>query len=237
MELAGFSPEQVAHLNERRTYYLNIRDIVRKASGEYLDLKPYEADMRHLIDTYIEADEPRKLSPFEDMTLLQVIAKIGIQEAIAAQLKEMNGNKEAIAETIENNIRKKLVAQRLLDPVYFDTMSALLNEIIAQRKAKAEEYEEYLQRLAALVKKVEVGFSHDTPSALDTPAKRALWNNLGRDEELALKVDEAVRINRPDAWRGVYPREMTVKGILYSCLLDEAEVERIFSIVVAQGEY
>ncbi len=237
MELAGFSPEQVAHFNERRTYYLNIRDIVRKASGEYLDLKPFEADMRHLIDTYIEADEPRKLSPFDDMTLLQVIAKIGIQEAIAEQMKEMNGNKEAIAETIENNIRKKLVAQRLLDPVYFDTMSALLNEIIAQRKAKAEEYEEYLQRLAALVKKVEVGFSDETPSALDTPAKRALWNNLGRDENLALKVDEAVRINRPDAWRGVYPREMTVKGILYSCLLDEAEVERIFSIVVAQGEY
>ena len=237
MDLAGFSPEQVAHFSERRTYYLNIRDIVRKASGEYLDLKPYEADMRHLLDTYIEADEPRKLSPFDDMALLQVIAKIGVQEAIAAQLKEMNGNKEAIAETIENNIRKKLVAQRLLDPVYFDTMSALLNEIIAQRKAKAEEYGEYLQRLAALVKKVEVGFSDETPSALDTQAKRALWNNLGRDEKLALKVDEAVRVNRPDAWRGVYPREMTVKSILYSFLLDEAEVERIFSIVVAQGEY
>ncbi|EQD69081.1 hypothetical protein B1A_07040, partial [mine drainage metagenome] len=28
--------------------------IIRMASGETLDLKAYEADMRHLIDTYIE---------------------------------------------------------------------------------------------------------------------------------------------------------------------------------------
>ena len=41
-------------------HYLNVRDIVRRASGESLDLKAYEADMRHLIDAYIEADEPRR---------------------------------------------------------------------------------------------------------------------------------------------------------------------------------
>jgi type I restriction enzyme R subunit len=40
-----------------------VREIVRKASGESLDLKAYEADMRHLIDTYIEADEPRPSRP------------------------------------------------------------------------------------------------------------------------------------------------------------------------------
>jgi type I restriction enzyme R subunit len=43
---------------------------VRQASGESIDLKAYEADMRHLIDTYIEADEPRRISPFDGMGLL-----------------------------------------------------------------------------------------------------------------------------------------------------------------------
>ncbi|MFI4921867.1 MAG: hypothetical protein ACHQAZ_09540, partial [Gammaproteobacteria bacterium] len=47
--------------------------IIRKASGESLDLKPYEADMRHLIDTYIEADEPRKISPFDNIGLMELI--------------------------------------------------------------------------------------------------------------------------------------------------------------------
>lgn len=41
----------------------NTREIIRNAANEKLDLKSYEADMRHLIDTYIEADEPRKISP------------------------------------------------------------------------------------------------------------------------------------------------------------------------------
>jgi hypothetical protein len=41
----------------------DLREIIRKASGETLDLKAYEADMRHLIDTYIEADEPRRFRP------------------------------------------------------------------------------------------------------------------------------------------------------------------------------
>ena len=51
---------------------------IRKASGESLDLKAYEADMRHLIDTYIEADGPRKISPFDNMGLMELIVKTGI---------------------------------------------------------------------------------------------------------------------------------------------------------------
>ena len=40
--------------------------------------------MRHLIDTYIEADEPRKISPFDDIGLLELIVKTGIADAIAS---------------------------------------------------------------------------------------------------------------------------------------------------------
>ncbi len=49
------------------------------------------------------------------------------------------------------------------DPAYFETMSALLDEIIADRKAKAIEYEEYLKRIAELAKKVEAGQAEETP--------------------------------------------------------------------------
>ncbi len=48
------------------------------------------------------------------------------------------------------------------------------------------------------------GKAEDTPVKLDTPGKRALYNNLGKDEALALQVDEAVRKARPDDWRGGY---------------------------------
>ena len=75
--------------------------LARNAAGETLNLKPYEADMRHLIDTYIEAAEPREISPFDEIPLLDLIIKTGIADAIAERLNGLKGNQEAIAETIE----------------------------------------------------------------------------------------------------------------------------------------
>ncbi|MGB9154202.1 MAG: HsdR family type I site-specific deoxyribonuclease, partial [Alphaproteobacteria bacterium] len=71
MEPAGYSLADINRIKQHLTHYLNIREIIRNASNETLDLKAYEADMRHLIDTYIEAAEPRKISPFDNMSLLE----------------------------------------------------------------------------------------------------------------------------------------------------------------------
>lgn len=262
LEPAGYSVTDISRIKKQVDESLSIREIVRKASGESLDLKAYEADMRHLIDTYIEADEPRKISPFDDMPLLDLIVKTGIANAIATQLSGLRGKKDAIAETIENNVRRKIIKEHLNDPAYYETMSALLDEIIATRKSKAIEYEHYLKRIAELAKKVDAGQAGDTPEPLKkSPALRALYNNLKKPQgpaseadraaeaqadyqttydptlQLALKVDEAVRKARHDAWRGVQTREQIIKRALYDVLRDEAEVERIFLIIKAQKEY
>jgi type I restriction enzyme, R subunit len=237
MDAAGYSAADVARIKQQVEHYLNARDTVRLASNESLDLKAYEADMRHLIDTYIEADEPRKISPFDGMSLLELIVKSGIADAISSQLGGLKGNKDAIAETIENNVRGKIIKEHLNDPAFYEKISALLDEIIANRKAKAIEYEEYLKQIAALAQRVEAGQAQDTPPSLNTPGKRALYNNLGQDEDLALRVDEAVKTSRPDSWRGVQPREQLIKAALYKVLQDFAEVERVFLIVKAQKEY
>jgi type I restriction enzyme R subunit len=171
------------------------------------------------------------------MALLELIVKTGIANAIASQLGGLKGDKNAIAETIENNVRRKIIKDHLSDPAYYEKMSSLLDEVIAARKAKAIEYEQYLKRIAELSKKVQAGHSEETPEKLDTPGKRALWNNLKQDEALAMKIDKAVREVRPDGWRGISPREKTIKAALYEIMKDEAEVERIFLIIRAQKEY
>jgi len=164
--------------------------------------------------------------------------KTGIANAIATQLGGLKGNKNAVAETIENNVRSKIIKEHLNDPAFYAKMSALLDEIIALRKAKAIEYEEYLKRIAELAKRVEAGKGEDTPERLDTPGKRSLYNNLNQNEELALKIDETVRRTRPDGWRGIQTRENVIKGALLPLLgNDKAEVERIFHIIEAQKEY
>lgn len=237
MEEAGYDQADIKRIKDRVEHYLAIRDIVRNASGETLDLKAYEADMRHLIDTYIEADEPRKISPFDDISLLDLIVKSGIADAIASRLGGLKGNKDAIAETIENNVRSKIIKEHLNDPAFYDSMAALLAEIIRNRREKAIQYEEYLRQIAELINRVNAGTVDSTPPRLDTPGKRALYNNLEHNEELALRLDQAVKTNAPDGWRGVEPKERVIKQALYKELGDKDEVERIFLIIKAQREY
>ena len=107
MDTAGYSITDISRIKGQVDHYLKVREIIRKASGETLDLKAYEADMRHLIDTYIEADEPRKISPFDGMSLLELIVKTGISSAINKQLGGLKEDKNAVAETIENNVRQQ----------------------------------------------------------------------------------------------------------------------------------
>jgi len=237
MDTAGYTASDIERIQSQIKHYLNVRDFIRNASGENLDLKAYEADMRHLIDTYIEADEPRPISPFGNMSLLDIIVKTGIADAITSQLGGLKGDKNAIAETIENNVRSKIIKEHLNDPAFYEKMSMLLDEIIKDRKARATNYEEYLKRIAELAKNVGAGYSEDTPKSLDTPGKRALYSNLNQNEELAIDSDYAVKESRPDDWRGNKAREQKIKSALFDVLKDESEVERIFLIIKKQKEY
>lgn len=256
LEAAGYTPEQIERLKGLQKHYLNLREIIRKAAGETLDLKPYEADMRHLIDTYIEAQAPRKISPFDGIGLLDLIVKTGIADAIAERLGEMKGNRESIAETIENNVRSKILKEQLTDPAYFAKMSALLDEIIRLRKEKAIEYEDYLARIAEVAKSVSVGKTPDTPAQVKTAGQLALFNNLKdhvvngaaqqpdvpygdktRALDTALLLDAAIKSKRPDGWRGIVAKEQMVKQAMFDVLKDIHEVNRLFPIVFAQQEY
>jgi type I restriction enzyme R subunit len=253
LEAAGYSDTDCQRIKGTMDEYLRLRDIIRRASNETLDLKAYEADMRHLIDTYIEADVSRKISPFDNIGLLELITKTGILNAVNDGLSGLKGNREAIAETIENNVRSVIIREQLNDPAFYERMSTLLSEIIAARKAKAIEYEEYLRRIGEVASQVHTGRADETPNELNTPGKLALYNNLKASQnrktaegsptyqvdgdpvlKLALELDTAIKRSRPDAWRGVQTREQTVKRALYDVLKDVDEVERIFKIIYQQ---
>ena len=257
LEPAGYSAGDVSRIKGKMDHYLRLRDIIRLAASETIDLKAYEADMRHLIDTYIEADVPRKISPFENIGLLELISKTGILNAVNGGLSSLKGNREAIAETIENNVRSKIIKEQLTDPAYYEKMSTLLAEIIAARKAKAIEYEEYLRRIGEIATQVQAGRGDETPDELNTPGKLALYNNLRNSPSrqtaedaptysvdgdqvlaLALQIDEAVKRVRPNAWRGYQPKENIIKAAMLPLLDNNVEeVERIFKIIFQQNEY
>lgn len=61
------------------------------------------------------------------------------------------GQAGAVAETIENKVRSKILQNHLTDLAYFPKLSAQLRAIIAQRKTEALKHEEHLQHMAALI--------------------------------------------------------------------------------------
>lgn len=237
MEEAGYSEIEINAIKGEIDHYLKLREEIKKASGETLDLKTYEADMRHLIDTYIQADEPETISPFAGMPLLDIIVKSGIADAINSMPDGIKSNQGAIAETIENNVRKKIIKEHLIDPAFFEEMSKLLSEIIKERKANAISYAEYLEKIAELAKKVNEGKSEETPETLVTIAQRALYNNLDKNEELAMQIDSVVKSVKRDGWRGNLPKEREIKKALFEVLNDVEKVEDVFTIIREQKEY
>jgi SWI2/SNF2 ATPase/N-6 DNA Methylase/Type I restriction enzyme R protein N terminus (HSDR_N)/HsdM N-terminal domain len=48
---AGYSPADAQALQKEADFYAEVREAIKMHSGEEFDIKPYEADMRHLINT------------------------------------------------------------------------------------------------------------------------------------------------------------------------------------------
>ncbi|MBK1829585.1 HsdR family type I site-specific deoxyribonuclease [Verrucomicrobiaceae bacterium R5-34] len=260
LEKAGFNRAQQENIKTRLKYFTDLRETIRQAAGESIDLKPYEADMRHLIDAYINAEESRTLSPFKDLSLTELIVKTGIADAIAERLANKVGSKEGIAETIENNVRKKIVKEQLQDPEYYEKMSELLDEIIRQRREKAIEYEEYLKKIADLVNKVEggQGGGNELPEGIqNSKARSALFRTLLKEESnggvlkevdeqemqsrithRTIALDEVIRTSAPADFRGNSAKENALKKAIFPLLdNDMQKLERIFEVIKQQPEY
>ncbi|HBA88581.1 MAG TPA: restriction endonuclease subunit R [Geobacter sp.] len=234
---AGYTSVDIEAIKSEVDHFDKVRNEMKLASGDYIDLKIYEPAMRHLIDTYIRAEESEKISAFDDLSLIELIVERG-EEAVDALPKSIRKNKEAVAETIENNVRKLIIDEHPINPKYYDEMSELLKALIEQRRQDAITYQEYLAKIVALTKRVKNPDWATYPASLNTRAKQALYDNLDKDEVLAVAVHDAVRESMQDDWRGNSVKIKKVKNAIKSMLQnDEVTTDRILELVKKQHEY
>ncbi len=234
---AGYTPTETEKIKTEVDHFEKARMEVKLASGDYIDLKMYEPAMRHLLDTYIRAEESRKISAFDDMTLIQLIVERG-EDAVTELPTGIARDPAAMAEAIENNLRRVIIDEQPINPKYYERMSDLLDGLIQQRKAQAHSYEEYLRKLVSLSKQVtnpSGGVSY--PRSLSSAARRALYDNLGQNEELAVTLDRDIRAVKKADWRGNVIKEREVLYAIKQHIADDAEAERVFELVKNQTEY
>lgn len=215
---AGFTESEAEAIKTEVTFYENLRNEVKLHSGDAIDLKQYEPAMRHLIDTYIRAEESEKVSAFDDLSLVQLIVERGA-DAVNELPDGIRKNEKAVAEAIENNVRKLIIDERPINPKYYEKMSRLLDALIQERREQAVKYQAYLKKLVELTKKVthpETGEAY--PKTMNTPGRRTLYDNLDKDEALALAVDAAVHASRQDDWRSNPFKVKRVKNAIRAVL-------------------
>ena len=259
MRESGYSDAEAQQIKSEVSHFEKARGEVKLASGDYVDMKMYEPAMRHLLDTYIRAEESEVLSGFDDLTLVQLIIERG--EAAVEELPNgLRKNREAMAETIENNVRRLIVDEAAVNPKYYEQMSELLDALIAERKQQALTYREYLARVVELTKRVSrQETTSSCPASIDTDALRALYDNL--DEGTAFKIQEppvtygdrspvdkreatamaldcAIRGVKKADWRGNRFKEREIRNAIKSVVDDDDSLtDTIFDLVKAQSEY
>ena len=233
-----YTVEQIKALEREVTYYIKVRDDVRLASGDYVDLKKYDPDMRHLIDTYLSADPSRVLTSFGGATLVEMLVDNGI-----SALKDMPAStpkeQEAVAETIENNIGKEIVERTQSNPKYYEKMSALLRELIEKRKNDVINYEEYLRQIVELARKVhkpESGTEYP-PGIRESAAKRAFYDHLNGDTVVANQIYNAVMSSKQDNFRGSKIKERKIWRAIRAVVKDDQEADQLLALVKEQSEF
>jgi len=260
---AGYPDAEAAALQKEVGFYGEIRSAIKKHSGEELDIKPYEADMRHLINTYIQADPAADLGELGEMSLTELIIETGIHDAIARKLNEKGKlSRNAIAEGIINNVRKTIIRDQLTDPRFYEQMSKLLDDLIKQSRADTAAYEEFLRKAEELVKRLAAKQPDEgIPAALHGKREATkIYNNLPRilaagraktagvaepgaeyGEErvgLALEIDRVMRERAPAGWKGDQAREAQVLNALFPLLNRNREATlALFELIKNQPGY
>ncbi len=170
----------------RVRFYIELKQTIGNKSGDFLDLKAYEPDMRKLIDNYIIAGDSIKIGEFDDLTLLDFVNDQG--NTMTAN-SSTSGQKQSAAEAIENNIRRKMVERITVKPKYYEKMSAILEKLIEERKQGVASYKELLEKYIKLAKNVDSPEENEAyPESIQkSRALQSLYDNVGEDEELALK--------------------------------------------------
>lgn len=227
---------EIVNYEEKIKFYVELKQAIGNKSGDFLDYHAYEPDMRKLIDNYIVASDSVKIGEFDDLTLLDFVKEQGeemVDEATPA------GQKEGAAEAIENNIRRKVVEKVTVNPKYYERMSDILSKLIEDRKKGVRDYKELLEKYIELAKNVDQPESNDSyPEPIrKSKALQAIYDNVGEDENLAIKLHEAVMKSKMSGFRGDSIKENKIKKALFIILNDEAEVERVFKIIEKQEEY
>lgn len=230
MKTAGYTKKEAERIKDRVKHFQTMSQEIKMASGDWIDLKKYDKDMRNLFDQYVLANDSEVLGNFDNKGLLNLLTK-------AQEDKSQKNIQSSTAEAIENNVRRIISDNQQTNPKYYEKMSVLLTELVKKRKQNDIEYREYLEQISSLAEKV-INTVDNTVVGIDTTGKRALYDFFDENKDLALKVFEAIKNNAPNGFRGNPMKRRVVKKALSDASgLTGEQLEKLMELVVQNEEF
>ncbi|WRA94715.1 type I restriction endonuclease subunit R [Helicobacter pylori] len=236
LEKPIYSKEEMQPIKQEAEFYRHLQKAVGLSSGDSVDLKSYNEDMRRILDAYIKTTDSEVLFKIEDQGLCEVLAQMDINDFNKA-LSQAFKNESSMAESIANNTKKRIIEKEASDPKYYEKLSSLLNDLILQFREKKLTYLEYLQQIHHLAKQVIHKEDRNYPKKINTNALKTLYDNLDENEALALETDACIRGNKKGDWVGHNQKEKNLKIALGKIINDKVLLENAFNLAKHIKEY
>lgn len=236
LEDMGYSEAERKVYAECARKYDALKREIELRSNDHIDMRRYEPDMRQVLDLYVKAEDSEVIAKLDDTSFLDIVAAQNEEQLndLPDELKDEYGR--ASAETVEANLREVIRKDSPFNPAYYGKLSIILQELIDKRKKEMLDYEEYMKELIELVKKARGKSANSYPESIKTPGMRALYDNLGQNEYLAIRAHEVIKENALVGFRDNRLKQRKLIKALAKLLGDEM-AQKIYDIIKLHDEY
>ena len=236
LEDMGYNEAERKEYAECARKYDALKREIELRSNDHIDMRRYEPDMRQVLDLYVKAEDSEVIAKLDDTSFLDIVAAQNEEQLndLPDELKDEYGR--ASAETVEANLREVIRKDSPFNPAYYGKLSIILQELIDKRKKEMLDYEEYMKELIELVKKARGKSANSYPESIKTPGMRALYDNLGQNEYLAIRAHEVIKENALVGFRDNRLKQRKLIKALAKLLGDEMAL-KIYDIIKLHDEY
>lgn len=237
MTEAGYSGEEADKIYLKVKTYDEIRNAISKRCGDYVDLKKFDAEMRALLDDYVVSSRVEVLENLEDFSFLDIIdIKDDGDVEVSDNAEKELGGRNGVAETMAANVRRVINRKRESNPEEYKLFSERINRLLEEYQQAKMEYKELLKSIKALAEELRKGENVDP--RINTEGKKALYDNLGRDVDFALKVYDVIDANAAVGFRTSEIRKKKLLIAIQKTLVGtEFDAVKVLNIVIHNPEF
>lgn len=240
MEAAGYTEKEAQDIYNKVKTFDDLRVAIMHRCGDYVDLKAYDAEMRALLDDYVTASRVEVLEKLDDFSFLDII-KIDDTEGegeivVDPEAEKELGGQRGVAETMVSNTRRVINRKRDTNPEEYKYFSEKINRLLEEYQQEQLEYKEFLKQIVALSKEMKERNCSDP--RIDTALKQALYDNLGKNADLAVALYGVIESNAQTGFREQPMRKKKLLKALQRALDGSSyDAEEILRIIIANDEF